>query len=84
MIVRDFATTDAAELPRLLAAVAEIGRQTGAAHVTGWVPRLAGDLAPLSVRRAEEITMLKPLSPALSIENSVVAAAEWFHEIDHV
>lgn len=84
LIVRDFATRGPADASRLVNAVRRIAGQSGAAHVTGWVPHLAEPFASLAVRRAAEITMLKPLLPESPLDETVKAAADWFHEIDHV
>jgi len=84
LVVRDFATRNADAAGTLVAATLQISSRIGAKSVIGWVPQLPDEFAELAVRREEEITMLKPLSPEFPIDESVTASADWFHEIDHV
>ena len=86
MILRDFSCGEMDEqTPSLLmSAVLQVVEQTGAKHVTGWVPQFHNEFSQLAVRRTEEITMLKGLNADVTINDPVTAAANWFHEIDHV
>lgn len=83
--LRDFALADHSEaahraLAGALSALAKDGRVAG-----GWMPDRPAFRARFALRpRRMEITMLKPLDPALRPSRDMLAAADSFHEIDHV
>lgn len=65
----------------LIAAAAERGFH----RVGGWLPDLPAARACFKFGpRAKEITMAKPLDPTLELSDEVLAAADFFNEIDHV
>lgn len=72
-------------LAGLLNATVALARQRGLQRVWGWLPQLPPEFAPFTIRqRPDEITMLKSLSDAVPIDAAITAAADWFHELDHV
>jgi predicted acetyltransferase len=84
--IRDFAAGDSdAALAALLRAALQVASVEQVGAVRGWLPdvEVTRSLFELSPRETE-ITMLKPLLPALDIDESVTAAAGHFREIDHV
>ncbi len=87
LTVRDYALPDDSDssLRRLFAAIVQVARQQSASEVNGWLPRRLHAMFPTAIaRRSEEITMLKALTPDVDIDGAVRAAADFFHEIDHV
>lgn len=69
-----------ANLPGLLA---DAACAQGCSTVRGWVPRL--DLiADFVEPRPNEITMLKPLSDDVAIDDAVCSACDHLREVDHV
>jgi GNAT superfamily N-acetyltransferase len=85
--IRDYALADSSDplLEKLYAAAIGLAHESGATHLGGWLPELAPARAlfPLTARRAE-ITMVKPLTAAATVDAAAIAATSRFCEVDHV
>jgi len=69
----------------VLATLADIARSHDLTRITGWLPECVDRLSDGILRpRSEEITMFKPLREDIVIDDAVLAAGDFFHEIDHV
>lgn len=87
IILRDCALTVADDdgIRELFAALIEVARLHRVETLCGWIPGEQPALRSLNpVRRREEITMVKSLRAEIRISSEDRAAADWFHEIDHV
>ena len=83
LLIRDAVTRDGNLRPALNAAAA-IARERQLATVWGWLPALDHERNPVTTQpRPDEITMLKPLDDRIDIDADCIAAADFFHEIDH-
>lgn len=76
---------DAVARERMATAIVGIARDAGLPTVRGWLPddpavRTVFDVRP----RETELTMLKPLDPSVILDDSILAATDWWYEIDHV
>ena len=62
-----------------------VAARRGFARAGGWFPACepAESLFELAPRQ-DEITMLKPLDEGVTLDDAVLAAADWLQEIDHV
>jgi GNAT superfamily N-acetyltransferase len=85
--ITDFALAEQSEelVEELYGAFLELARVGGAHRVGGWLPDspTARRLFQLSPRKTE-ITMIKPLIPAVTFDEPLVAGTSRFCEIDHV
>ena len=84
-LLRDWGLDDHSRWPELAAALARFRSEHKLSHVEGWLPntpeiREHFDLEP----RTREITMIKPLSAGIDIDEIVRADAQHLREIDHV
>jgi predicted acetyltransferase len=87
LLLRDLAMIDETEdVERgLYSAVIGLAVARGAQRVGGWMPADAVCRELFTITdRVKELTMLKPLVERIHIEDRHRAAAEHFHEIDHV
>jgi|HubBroStandDraft_4_1064222.scaffolds.fasta_scaffold120428_1 predicted N-acetyltransferase YhbS len=87
LLLRDLAIVDETEQVErgLYAAVIGLAVARGVERVGGWMPADTVSRELFSVTdRVKELTMLKPLVERIHIEDRHRAAAEHFHEIDHV
>lgn len=72
-------------LRRLLAESLRLGGKRGAKTVTAWLPPASSIPAIFeTTEREDEITMLKPLSNDVELDEDAIAAAGWFQMIEHV
>ncbi len=87
LFLRDLALVDQTEqIERgMYSALIGLAVARGAARVGGWMPASAVCRELFTVSdREKELTMLKPLVERIHIEDRHCAAAEYFHEMDHV
>ena len=85
--LRDLSLVDEADEIRrgLYAAVIALAKGRGAERVGGWMPADAVSRELFHVAdRVQELTMIKPLSDRIKIDEQHCRAAQHFHEIDHV
>jgi predicted acetyltransferase len=69
----------------LYSAVIALAKSRGVERVGGWMPADAVCRKLFQVdNRIQELTMIKPLVDRIKIEERHCAAAQYFHEIDHV
>ena len=79
------ATFDDRLIRRLFSAVVAVARSHRVKKLQGWIPGRQPALAGFNpARRQIEITMVKPLRDEIKLSSDDRAAADWFHEIDHV
>lgn len=69
----------------LLRLVIDLAHARGLSQVCGWLPAEspARELFTLTPR-ATEITMVKSLDMAITLDDEAIAATDWWQEIDHV
>ena len=86
IIIRDLSLLDRDEAERgMYAAVIALAKSRGTERVGGWMPADAVCRQLFHVAdRIQELTMIKPLVDRIKIDVRHCAAAEHFHEIDHV
>lgn len=78
----DRATAEAAWWPAVRRYAAD---QPGIERVGGWLPNNEATAAHFELRpRSEEITMIKSLDDSLVLDETLLTAAQYFREIDHV
>jgi predicted acetyltransferase len=87
IIVRDLSLLEQSDENErgLYSAVIAVAKARGAGRVGGWMPgsKICRELFGVA-DRVKELTMVKPLVDRIKIDERHCAAAEHFHEIDHV
>jgi predicted N-acetyltransferase YhbS len=87
LAIRDFALIERAEAvyADLLHAAIALANERELKRVGGWLPSVDIDHELFTVKpRQREITMLKPLSPEIDLDDDLLQTAAHFVEIDHV
>ncbi len=87
LVIEDHAVRDGAPTLRtaLLRLAIDLAHERGLSQVMGWLPAEppAEELFTLSPRKTE-ITMVKSLDMAITLDDEAIRSTDWWQEIDHV